>query len=47
VRSTAKIVAEDAVWHPDLGYELATKRLRVTWGGGSGEVVTAFEIEAG
>ena len=47
MRSTLKIVPEDAVWQPDLGYERATKRLRLTWDGGSGEVVTTFEREAG
>ena len=44
--STAKIVAEDAVWWPDLGYEVPTKRLRLTWEGGSGEIVTVFELSA-
>ena len=45
-RSTAKFVCYDAVWQPDLGYERATKRLRLAWDGGSGEVVTTFEIRA-
>lgn len=42
-RSTAKILVEDAVWWPDLGYEAPTKRLRLTWDGGGGEIVTSFE----
>ena len=44
MRSSAKIVCEDAVWWPDLGYERATKRLRLTWEGGNGEIVTIFEL---
>ena len=44
--SSAKIVCEDAVWQPDLGYEAPTKRLRLIWEGGRGEIVTVFEIDA-
>ena len=46
LRSTAKIVCEDAVWWPDLGYELPTRRLRLTLEGGRGQIVSFFEIEA-
>ena len=45
MRSSAKILLEDAVWWPDLGYERATKRLRLNWPGGSGEIATSFEIQ--
>jgi uncharacterized heparinase superfamily protein len=47
LRSTANIRCEDAVWWPDLGYETPTQRLRLTWEGGNGEIVTVFELAAG
>ena len=45
LRSSAKIVCEDAAWWPDLGYESPTKRLRLAWEGGGGEIVTVFELD--
>ena len=46
LRSTVKIRCEDAVWWPDMGYEMPTQRLRLTWEGGDGEIVTVFELAA-
>jgi uncharacterized heparinase superfamily protein len=44
MRSGAKIVVEEAFWSPDMGYERATKRLRVLWDQGSAEIVTIFAL---
>ena len=41
--SNAKLIVEDAVWWPDLGYESPTKRVRLVVEGGRAEIVTVFE----
>ncbi len=42
--STLPIRVEDAVWWPDMGRELATKRLRVRLEAGISEVVTELRV---
>ena len=41
-QSSLDIACEDAVWWPDMGRELATKRLRLTAPAGVGEVFSEF-----
>lgn len=47
IESDAAITIEDAVWWPDMGLELATKRLRLTVADGRKDVRTAITILTG
>lgn len=43
MRSTGPVAIENAVWWPDMGHELQTRRLRVRLAPGVREAVTVFE----
>jgi uncharacterized heparinase superfamily protein len=43
---TAPIEIEDAVWWPDMGCEIATKRLRVRVAAGVGDIVTRLRVSS-